>query len=489
MNRSSIKRNIVLNTLLTVSSLIFPLITFKYASQILHPEGIGRIGFGTSVVYYFNIFAQLGIPTYGIRACARAREDRTELTQTVHEILTINLIFTALTYLLFFGSLFVVPRFSADRPLLVMLSATILLNSIGMEWLYKGLEKYDYITARSLAFKVIGVVLLLLTVKSENDYLLYGFVTIFAASASNVLNLLHAKRYIGLRPIRKRNLAVHMKPILVFFGMAIATTVYTNLDVVMLGLMKSNAEVGFYNSAIKIKTILVGVVTAMGAVLLPRASLFISEGDYDSFYRVSGKALHWVCAIAIPFAIFFSMFAKTGVLLLSDETFLGSVPAMRIIMPTVLLIGLTNIMGIQMLVPLGRERTVLRSEIVGAVVDFVLNLLLIPRFGAAGAAAGTLCAELGVLAVQAYALRQELKPLMRRIRYWDILLANAAAIGASFWVCGLNLRPLFLFLIGGALYFGVALVVLLLLKNEIALDVLDSVKKVCARLRRKDKTE
>ena len=189
MKQKSLKLNIIMNMLLTMSSFIFPLITFPYVSRILLPEGTGKVSFATSLISYFSMFAQLGIPTYGIRACAKVRDNREELTRTAQELLIINLIMSVVLYIVFFGAILLVPRLHNERNLYVIVSCTIILTSIGMEWLYKALEQYTYITLRSVLFKFIALIMMFLLIHKKSDYLLYGGISIFAASASNIFNL------------------------------------------------------------------------------------------------------------------------------------------------------------------------------------------------------------------------------------------------------------------------------------------------------------
>ena len=239
-----------MNTILTLSSFIFPLITFPYVSRILLPEGTGRVSFATSLVSYFLMLSQLGIPTYGIRACAKVRDDRRKLSRVVHELMAINLVMSLLSYLALGIFVFAIPRLRAESSLIFIISLTILLNAVGMEWLYTALAQSTYITIRSVIFKAIAVVAMLLLIRQQSDYVVYGALTILAASASNVCNFVHAHTYIDLFPEEKYNYRQHMKPILVFFAMSCATVIYTNLDTVMLGLMKSNVDVGYYNAAV-----------------------------------------------------------------------------------------------------------------------------------------------------------------------------------------------------------------------------------------------
>ena len=275
----ALKTNFIMNTILTLSSFVFPLITFPYVSRILLPEGTGRVSFATSVVTYFLLLSQLGIPTYGIRACARVRDDRKALSCVVHELLAINLLMSVLAYLLLGGCVFLIPKLRVEKTLIFVISFTIILNAIGMEWLYKALEQYTYITIRSVIFKAIAVIAMLLMVRQKSDYIVYGALTIFAASASNICNFVHAHKYIDFFLKEKCDLKKHLKPVLVFFAMSCATVIYTNLDTVMLGLMKGNVDVGYYNAAVKIKGILLGVVTALGTVMLPRLSYYVEHGE------------------------------------------------------------------------------------------------------------------------------------------------------------------------------------------------------------------
>lgn len=342
-SRVSIKKNFIMNAILTMSAFIFPLITFPYVSRVLQPEGTGKVAFATSLITYFNMISNLGIPTYGIRACAQVRDDKERLTKTVQELLLINIITTIVAYLALSIALLSIPKLFEDRTLYLIVSLNIILSTIGMEWLYKGLEQYSYITIRSLIFKAVSVILMFLLVHEKSDYVIYGGITIFAASASNVLNFFNSYKYISLKPVGSYNLKKHMKPVLMFFAMTVATTIYTNLDTVMLKFLTTDIDVGYYNAAVRIKTILVSIVTSLGAVLLPRSSYYVEHHQMDEFKRVSGKAIEFVFIFATPLMLFFMLFAREGIYLLSGTSYKGSIIPMQIIMPTLLFIGLSNI--------------------------------------------------------------------------------------------------------------------------------------------------
>ena len=471
MKTSSIKKNFIMESILTMSTFIFPLITFPYISRILLPEGTGKVSFALSTISYFNMIAQLGIPKYGVRICAQVRDDRRELTKTAQELLIINTIMCLAAYVAFFVVLVTVPRLQAERTLYLIVSLTILFDSIGMEWLYKGLEQYTYITKRSVIFKFIALILMFVLVHKKEDYLIYGGLAIFASSASNILNFIHAHKYINMRPVREYDLRRHLKPVVVFFAMACATTIYTHLDSVMLGFMTSDTDVGYYNAAVKIKTIFVSIVTSLGTVLLPRASYYIRHGLLKEFHKISKKALNFVFLLATPLTVYFIMFAKEGILFLSGGAYENSILPMQIIMPTLLFIGITNILGIQILVPMGKEKIVLYSEITGAIVDLVLNAILIPRYHSAGAAIGTLFAEGAVLAVQYYALRDDIREALNEIHYVRIIVAVILGSLSAIWTKALAIGNFLTLLCSAFLFFGVYGVYMLIRKESLVIEI------------------
>ena len=424
------------------------------------------------------MLSALGIPTYGVRACARVRDDKEKLSRTAQELLILNVLMCLIAYAVLAVAVIIVPKFRNERLLLMIISSTLIFSALGMEWLYKALEQYTYITLRSMAFNAIGIIAMFLLVHQQSDYIIYGAIGVTATSLGYILNIIHARKYIILKPLGNYDLKQHLKPVLIFFAMASAVTIYTNLDNVMLGFMKTDTDVGYYHAAVRIKTILVAIVTSLGTVLLPRVSYYVQQGMMDEFKRVTKKAINFVFVFAIPVLVYFMIFARNGVLLLSGSDFMGAILPMQILMPTLLFIGLTGLLGIQILVPLGKEKYVLYSEIAGAVVDLILNAILIPKLGASGAAIGTLVAEAVVLAVQVIALwKDDIQDAFRPVQYWKILIAVVAGCAACFWVLLLHLGNFMTLLISAILFFAVYAGILLLLHEPMTGEILDIFKR------------
>lgn len=478
MKQKSIKINFVMNIVLSMSTFVFQLITFPYISRVLLPGGTGKVSFATSLVYYFGIFAQLGIPTYGIRACAKVRDDKEKLTRTTQELLIINLVMSAVTYLVLFIAVMTVPRLQEDRLLIFVVSSNIFLTAIGIEWFYKALEQYAYITMRSIIFKIIALIAMFILVKNESDYVIYGAITVIASSLSYVLNLINVRNYISLKPIGEYHFKEHLKMVAIFFAMSCATTIYVNLNTVVLGFYKTDVDVGYYDASIKIRKILATVVTSLGTVLLPRASFYIEHNLLEEFKRITKKGLDFVFLLAVPVSVYFFIFAREGILFLSGEAYMDAVIPMQIIMPTVLFVGLTNLLGIQILVPTGREKVVLKSEIAGATADLVACFVLIPVLSAKGAAIGALLAELSVLVVQWYALKEELKSTFKSIPYFKIILMVLIASVVSWPAKFISLNCFGILAISSVLFFGTYGVGMLITKEPFVLEMFNSITMI-----------
>lgn len=400
MKNKSLKKNAALNMVKTIMGLIFPLITFPYASRILQPSGLGKVNFAHSIISYFSMIAALGINTYAVREAAKLREDKAALTKFVKEILTINMTSTVIAYLLLSFTILFVPYFSEYRVLLVVCSGTILFTTLGMDWLYTALEEFSYITIRSILFQFLSLILLFVFVHTQEDYLKYASISVISSVGSNICNFIHARKYISITEKIKKTLCHHLKPIFTLFAMSVAVSIYTALDTTMLGFIAGDEQVGFYTAATKINKIVLAVITAASAVLLPRLSYYISQHENEQFFNLSAKALNLIILLSLPCAVGLSLVARPLVLLLSGVSYESAIPVMQIMNPIIVAISLSGLIGIQIFMPLGKEKLTLVSVILGAVINFTLNLILIPKHGALGAGVATICAESSVTLFQ-----------------------------------------------------------------------------------------
>ncbi len=471
----SVTYNYVMNTILKMSSFLFPLITFPYVSRVLGVDLNGKIAFSTSYVSYFTMIAQLGIPTYGIRACAKVRDNREKLSKTVQELLLINSFMVVFSYIGLLITAFTIPKVIDNRNLVMLSSISVILTCIGMDWFYQATEQYDYITARNIAFKFISIGLMFLLVHEPEDYIIYAGINVLGTVGSNILNFIRIRKYVSLKFVKGYDLHQHLKPILVFFLFTVSATIYTSLDSVMLGFMSTDKQVGLYAASIKMRNILYSLVTSIGTVLLPRASYLIQNKDFKKFEEIIKKSFQFIAALSIPLTIFFVFEANTTILFLSGNEYADASTAMMIVTPTIFIAGISNITGIQVLIPLGFEKYTVISTFGGAITDLLLNLLFIPQMGAAGAALGTLIAEVVVLFIQLFFMYRENLAQYLKVDWINLLktIAGGFFAGIALFILNMNITISSNFvrlLITGIVFFSIYLLILAISKEKICWD-------------------
>ncbi len=479
-----LKKNIVMNTILSFITLVYPLIIFPYVSRVLLPSGIGKVNFAISIVTYFSMFAQLGIPLYGIRVCSELRDNKLKLTKVVFEIFLIYLITTFITFLIYLLFILNIEKFFIEKKLYLTLSLVFLFNLIGFEWLLKSLEKYTLIVKISILFRIISLVLILILIKNKNDYVKYAFLSIFATSGVSIFYIIKLKNYIELKSIKLKilNLKQHLKPIFTFFLMSVTITLYTNLDTVMLGFLSTDEQVGFYTTALKIKNILVTLITSFGTVLLPRLSYYITQKREEEYKKIIKKSFDYILIISIPLAIYFILFAKTTIMILAGEKYVNSILPMQILMPTVICIGITNIIGIQIMLPFHKEKKLLITVIFGAIVDLIINLLFISKLLALASAIATLTAEIVVLMLQVLIMKNLIKTLVNKKEIIQIIEFSVISGFIASFIKMFSFNNIIEFFLSGTIFSIVFIVLLLISKNPLIYEIVKTGKEALEKI-------
>lgn len=472
--KKSLKLNALLNMIRTLMSLIFPLITFPYASRILLPEGIGKVNYVNSIVSYFTMLAGLGIGTYGTREVAKLRDNKEELNIFCSEVFTLNLFSTFISYILFFIIIFSIPFLRDYSTLLMIASITILFTTIGIGWFYGGIEEYAYITIRTIIFQIISIVLLYTLIKSKDDIIKYLLIGIVGSVGSNVLNLTYSRKFIKLS-IRKPNFPKHFKPILLLFSITVISSIYSMLDTTMVGSISTNEQVGFYTAATKINRMVLTLVTAVSAVIFPRLSYYANNELQEEFKNLVNKSFSFLLCISIPATVGLNLLCEPIMLLFSGKEFIPAIPVMKLMNPIIIIISLSNFIGAQIFIPLKKEKITIRAVTIGASVNFILNFILIKYFQAFGAAIASLAAESIVLihqiifAKQYFSFTKEIKNFIQYIVATIIMCIPVLLI--RHFIQNLYIQ-LILGIISGALFYYLSL---LLFKNILVLTVTNQI--------------
>lgn len=401
---SSLKTNVVFNFINTLTGILFPIITFPYTARILLPEGIGAVNFYLSIINYIVLLTSLGIPMYAVKEVAKYRDDIIKRNRITVEITLLSTVLCLLGYLLVWILASFVPQINTNVSLFYILSLTIIFTGLGVQWFYQAIEDFKFITIRAILVRSLATVSLFVFVRDKNDLLSYGIVTVASTVGNNMINFFHLRKYIRFSEIVWGDLRImrHLKPALHIFILNLIISIYVNLNLVMLGFMQGDEAVGFYSAGVRIPYVILSVVTSLGVVMLPRCSNLVKASKMDEFTVVSRKVIRFVLCSSLPLTIGLMLLSRPIIAIFCGPEYSASVPVLCLTAPIIVFIGVTNVIGIQILYPQNQENLVIWSTVGGAVFNFVLNLVLIPIWSYEGAAIATLVAEFSVLVIQLF---------------------------------------------------------------------------------------
>lgn len=398
---TSIKKNFALNFINILSGLLFPLVTFPYASRILMPDGIGLVQFFQTIVGYISLCTALGIPIYAIREIARVRDDQAECNKMTIEILLLHSGLTFIGYVIVAVLIATVSKIQIDIPLFLLLSTNLFFSAIGALWFYQGIEDFKYITIRALVVRILSLIALFVFVKEKSDLFYYAVISVTAEVGSNLFNFYRLRKFISFRNLRWKELNPmrHLRPALKIFALNMIISIYVNLDTVMLGFIRNEASVGYYDASVRITKAILGVVQSLGTVLLPRFANLISNNQMKEFKALADKSISFVICSSLPLMVGLIFMASPLMYLFCGPLFAPSIRAMQIMAPIILFISISGMLGMRILYALGKEKLVIYSTIFGAIINISLNFFLIPDYGHYGAGLSTSIAEFWVTAV------------------------------------------------------------------------------------------
>ena len=480
MKKRSLGINAFLNSFRSVLNLIFPLITFPYVSRVLSVKGIGIYNFSNTYINYFILIAGLGVATYAVREGAKYREDKHEISEFASQVFSLNMVATIISYLLLFASLMIFKNLHNYVSCILIFSLQILFTTLGTEWIYTIYEDYAYITIRSIIFKVISIILLFVLVKKPEDYLNYAAITVFSAAGSNLLNFIHAQKFICIKLTTKTNWRYHLKPILIIFASTLAITIFVSSDTTILGLLKGDYAVGIYSTSVKIYQMAEGILSALLMVTIPRLAFLWGQKRINEYNQVLSKVLDYLGILVFPAAIGLIMLSREVILIIASEKYLPSVNSLSIISWAIIFSIFSWIFSDCVLIPAKREKQVLRNTSITAVENVVLNFILIPFMSYNGTSLSTVIAEFTIMIMNGYSCWDIIKPVIFKKDTLKNLLDSIIGCVGIVIVCllcnyGFNsliLKTIFSVVLSVIIYGAI----LILLKNKNAYSMLDRAK-------------
>ena len=389
--QKSIKKNTIYNMLKTFSSIIFPLITFPYVSRVLSPVGIGRYNFSSTYVGYFSLIASLGITTYAIRECAAVRDNQEKLDKVSSQIFSINICTMLIAYAALFVSLVFFRKLDSYRNLIIIFSSNILFTIVGADWINSAFEDFRYITLRTFGMQLISLICIFIFVRKPSDVINYALITVLASGGANILNMFYRRRFCRMRFIKDMGWKKHMPPIIMLFVMILAQQIFSSADITMIGLMRSDAEVGLYSTAVKIFNILNQVIASILWVMLPRLSEYFAKKDYENVNSLLSKNLEFMFFIGLPCIVGCIFESKQVLYIVGGMEFLDAAPCLVVLMMALFfsLVG-GSFIGNMVMLPAKKEKYFVIACITATIINIILNAIFIPGFGAFAAAITTL---------------------------------------------------------------------------------------------------
>lgn len=475
--KKSMSFNAAMSALKTLMNIIFPLITFPYASNILQVENLGKVNFANSVCGYFLLFAGLGISSYAVREGSRYVNDREKLSAFASEMFTINMISTLLTYAALAVTMLFWTKLHAYTDLMLIMSLQIFFTTIGTEWVFTIFEEYTYITIRGIVFQILSILMLFAFVKTQEDYCIYAAITVFSAVGANVLNFFRARKYCTIRLTRNIDWKKHLKPILIIFASSLATTLYVSSDTTILGILGTDYNVGIYSVAGKIYGIVKNLLSAVLVVSIPRLSHYAGIGDTEHFNQLFNEIFNALLVVVAPAVVGLFSLSHEVVLFISGESYLDAVQPLQILSLALLVCLFGWLYNSCVLLPCRREKQLFWVTLVSGLLNVVLNILLIPSFRENAAAFTTLLAELCSMVLCIHFSRGLVAVSVRKRTILSVVCGCVGIIGVCAAVRAMALPVVGCILASVAGSVAVYAVTLVALRNPVAMEYLGKIRR------------
>lgn len=479
--RANVKTNAAFNMIKTVFQIIFPLITFPYISRVLHAENVGKVNYASSIYTYIALFASLSISTYAIRTCIAYRDDREKLSEIASQIFSINMVATIIAYIITIVVL-LLTKSVETKILIAIYCSNIIFTTLGADWINNVEEDFKFISIRTVAFQFLSLILMFAFVRKASDFYIYAFISFISTSGANIINLFYRKKFCKIKFTLKMNLQRHLSPVMKFFAQVVTQQIYVNSDVIMLGWMSTNVQVGLYSTASKIYNIVSTLIASIFTVVLPSASNLWETESYDEFNRLLRKILLFLMFIGLPCATGLIFASKDILILIAGQEYSVASTALIIFGITLIFSYIHGFIGTLIIIPQGNFNIGVVSAIVSSSVNVVLNIFLIPRWGYVAAAFTTLIAEILACIIHATKIDKNVKIKNVAKPLIHYIIACAVMAGYIYLLdhyMSLRLSRTILVIGGSAvIYF----LVLLICRDEI---LMESLRGIMNKLKRK----
>lgn len=472
--QKSLAKNSLYNIIYTVANIMFPFVTSIYISRIFLPADIGKVASAQNITSYFVTMAALGLPSYGVREFAKVRENKSESNTLFTELLLLNIVSTTLAVIGFFGLVFIKAGFHGEWALYIASGLSIFFNYLNIDWMYKGLEEYGYITGRSLLIKGISLAALFLFVKTRQNYVTYALISSLATGGNYVFNVIHASKFVRL-DFSGIRIQRHIKPVLLSACIIFLSSIYNKVDVTMLHVLATDEAVGFYSYAQKTVNMVLNIAFAVTVALLPRLSYYYNN-DRECFYRLLDKGFQILCVMTLPLAAGMALVASQAVEFLYGDEFAPTVLTIQLMCPLILIKGFGDLFCYQLVYSTKSEKIILPAAASASLINVITNAVLIPTFLQNGAVIASVLSELVTNAIQFIYMKKKVRFSINGKALVTGLFSTTVMSMCVFMLKQLRLPNtvgLFVEVICGAIVY---VAVNMVMKNALMLEIIEKIK-------------
>lgn len=461
----SLTKNSLFYLVYNVLNVVFPFISGIYVARILLPDSIGAVDAARNLAQYFVVFSFLGIPTYGLREIAKHRNNKEELNKVFSELVVINSISTTVFLSIYLAIIFLIRPYSLNIPLYLITGLSIALNFLNISWLFAGLEKFAFISIRNIAFKLVSLVLLIVFVKSNGDYLKYALITVVGTAGNYLLNVLSSGRFVCFS-FRGLNLRRHLKPVFFLVVVNLAIELYSLVDITMLNLLSTKESIAFYSYGKKVFDILKTIINTFTIVLVPRIASAYKNGEHALFNSVVSKAFKIILILSIPMIIGLFFVGNDALVFLYGNEYIRSSELLKIISFLLIISPTGYLLGSRILLVTNNENKMIFPVLAGAVVNIIGNFIFIVLWSEYGAAFSSVLSECVVMVIYLLLSRKYLK--ISGFKNSSLKIILALTIMTNYLIIihmsiSFNLLRMFLEVFGASLIY---FLLLLLLKED-----------------------
>ena len=472
---SNVKKNFFYQSIFQMLSMALPLVTSPILSRSLGAEGVGIFTFVSTIVNYFVLAANLGVYKYGTREIAKVQNEKEERSRVFWEIWTLHFVLLVIIGGIYLGYTY----YFADYKVFFFIYFFAYLGSVfSLDWLFAGVEDFKQITIRDSVIKIVSFILIVILVHDKSDLITYFILSAACFFFSSSLYWIMKKKYVSRAKIAYSKIFNHFSGMLILFVPILLESLYHSMDKIMLGVMCPKSEVGYYGNAEK-ALIAKKFVYTVSIVLMPKMSNLLSKGEKDEFNRLMKQSIGIIIVLSTAFGFGTAAIAKEFSVIFWGADFIYSanlIIVLSLCMPAILI---SAAIREQYLIASSNEKKYMLAAGVGTVINLIINLALIPYYGALGASIATLISEYVVLLVQIWVVRKEL-PIISYIHgnevyfvFGTVMFFVVRAFATSL---GIHLYTLLLeVIIGGGTYLIMCLLYWYITHNDLYLGYLRAV--------------